>query len=240
MEDLDWCCFPCVDTVDNIHVLSHNGKNIQLSLLSGRPERVHQSRRRRSPPSGSCKTLSLKHGQKYRKPMSRSHETETSPPSLCVSPHQLRSSLQLIVQPSARQALIPQRQHPLQVSVAGWFLPATQPHHVSDLHLQPHAGVLPRRVSGDQQHVFTELTPRTKKKKNQSSKLICFSLCCGVNTWLLVGVWQLLRAESFQQLLSNTDMMRLVVMFHPDQSLHAQNEEFIHFSITTCKLISRL
>lgn len=74
---------------------------------------------------------------------------------LSLSIHQLCTSLQLIVQPSTYQAAVLQRQHPLQVSVAGWFLSATQPHHVSDLHLQPHTGVLPRRVSSNQQHTFT-------------------------------------------------------------------------------------
>lgn len=62
-----------------------------------------------------------------------------SPPSI----RQLCTSLQLIIQPSACQEAVLQCQHPLQVSLAGWFRSAAQPHHVSDLHLQPHLGVLP-------------------------------------------------------------------------------------------------
>lgn len=63
--------------------------------------------------------------------------------NLFSSCRQLRPSLQLVVQPSAGQASVLQRQHPLQVALASRILPAAQPHHVSDLHLQPHAGVLP-------------------------------------------------------------------------------------------------
>ncbi len=63
--------------------------------------------------------------------------------SISVPVQQLCTSLQLIVQPSSCQAAVLQRQHPLQVSLASRFLSATQPHHVPDFYIQPHAGVLP-------------------------------------------------------------------------------------------------
>lgn len=88
-------------------------------------------------------------------------------PSPSPSPRQLCTSLQLNVQPSAGQAAVLQRQHPLQVSLAGWFLSATQSHHVSDLHLQPHTGVLPRRVSSSQRDPLT---------KHYTSILTCIPL----------------------------------------------------------------
>ena len=69
--------------------------------------------------------------------------------SLALFVPKLCPSLQLVVQSSTRQTAVLQRQHPLQVSLTCRFHSATQPHHVPDFYLQPHAGVLPWRVSGN-------------------------------------------------------------------------------------------
>lgn len=68
---------------------------------------------------------------------------QATPHPLCFG-WQLQPPLQLLLKPPSGQAVLPLREHPLQVTHDGRLQSAPQPRHVPDLRRQPAPGVLPR------------------------------------------------------------------------------------------------